>query len=55
MADKQGDPTKQPAECRINDAPPHCPHIKSRESWDTETFDCERCGEHYILYDEDMK
>jgi hypothetical protein len=55
MTDKHGDKSKQPPECKINDAPPRCPNIKSRESWDTETFDCRVCGEHYTLYDEDMK
>lgn len=55
MSDTKGDPTKQPTECQINDAPPRCPHIEcTSERMDGETWQCERCGERYRLNYEDM-
>ena len=55
MADRSGDPNKQPAECNINASPPRCPHMKcTYEGWDGESYSCERCGERYKLYYEDM-
>jgi hypothetical protein len=55
MADISGDATKQPSECRINEAPPRCPHIENTsEGWTGETWECKRCGERYRLHYEDM-
>lgn len=55
MADVAGDKTKQPPECRINDAPPCCPHIDcTSETMDGERWECRRCGERYALHYEDM-
>lgn len=56
MADIKGDPTKQPIECRINDAPPRCPNIDTiSETMSGETWKCNVCGERYKLYYEDMQ
>lgn len=56
VTDTKGNPDKQPPECKINEAPPRCPHcICTYEGWDEETYNCETCGEHYKLYYEDMK
>lgn len=54
MATK-GDPAKQPADCKINDAPPRCPNIvQTYQGYDKETYSCEVCGEFYSLYYDDM-
>ena len=51
----KGDPAKQPEECKINERPSGgCPHLKCTQHWDSESYRCERCGESYTLYYEDM-
>ncbi len=60
MADRKGDPEKQPPECDMNDparvGPSKCPHMKYRDdtNFDAETYECKVCGEYYKLYYEDM-
>lgn len=56
MADRKGDPEKQPPECKINDAPPRCPNIKETGGgFEGEQYDCPVCGERYYLDYEEMK
>jgi hypothetical protein len=66
MADRKGDPALQPPECKSVFTPDpdrpkfgtwsKCPHIKcTYEGWESETYNCERCGEHYTLYEDEMK
>lgn len=56
MADRKGDPNKQPPECgrRGQRIGGRCPHIKETGGgFDGERYDCDVCGEHYYLdYDE---
>jgi len=56
MADRRGDPTKQPAECKMRQCS-ECPHLRetsSQTDMGGETYHCDVCGEHYRLYYEDM-
>lgn len=63
---KEGDDAKRiegcdggfmPAERVLGFPTPHCPHLKEVSSptdMDGETYACERCGERFRLYYEDM-
>lgn len=56
MADRKGDPAKQPPECKMRDNG-RCLHLRETSSntdMDGETYHCDVCGEHYRLYYEDM-
>jgi hypothetical protein len=56
MADRRGDPAKQPAECKMRQSS-ECQHLRETSSptdMDGETYHCDVCGEHYRLYYEDM-
>lgn len=54
--DRDGDTAKQPPECKINGKSTDCPHLRcTYEGWEGETYDCERCGEHFKLYYDDMR
>lgn len=54
MAD--GDPTKQPAECKTLISKTSCKNIKNTyEGYDGERWRCEVCGESFFLDYEDMK
>jgi hypothetical protein len=55
MANRKGDPTKQPPECTMR-SDGRCPNLKetSGNDMDGETYHCDVCGEHYRLYYEDM-
>lgn len=58
MSDRKGDPAKRPPECgRRNGEWGACNYLKETSSntdMDGETYHCDRCGEHYRLYYEDM-
>ena len=55
MADRKGDPTKQPAECQRSKTR-DCPHLKETGGgFDGERYDCKVCGEHYYLDYDDMR
>jgi hypothetical protein len=52
MSDRKGDPVKQPPGC---DGGTSCPNMKNTyEGYESETWSCEVCGEHFKLYYEDM-
>lgn len=54
MADREGDPSKQPLECRQRGA--RCPHLKETGGgMDGERYDCVVCGKHYFLDYDDMR
>lgn len=66
MVDYEGDPAKQPPECKPVFTPsahdPHkgswsqCPNIKSGYSnWELERYSCDVCGKRYTLYDDEMR
>ena len=60
MADRQGDPAKQPSYCPNrpgrNGIPTLCPHIKKTGGgFYGERYECTRCGERFFLDYEDMK
>jgi hypothetical protein len=58
MSRDQGDPEKQPPECKALGRWKHkCPNLKERQdfSMEGETYDCEVCGEHMFLDYEEMK
>jgi hypothetical protein len=53
MADHKGDPTKKPDDCTSGT---NCPHIEcTYEGWDDETWHCQRCGEYFKLYYDEMR
>ena len=57
MADRKGDPAKQPPECGLRQKRYSCPHLKETSSntdMDGEAYRCDVCGEYYRLYYEDM-
>lgn len=58
MADRKGDPSKQPPECAALTATHgKCPHLietSSASDMYGETYHCDVCGEHYRLYYDDM-
>jgi hypothetical protein len=51
----EGDPAKRPPECTAQQRATACPHIRcTYEGWESETYECERCGKYFKLYYEDM-
>lgn len=57
MADRRGDPTKQPEICKRLISKTSCPNMRETSSntdMDGETYDCPVCGEYFRLYYEDM-
>lgn len=66
MADRKGDPAKQPPECKSVFTPSKdnpnrgtwstCPNIKEGYSdFELTRYSCEVCGESYTLYEDDMR
>ncbi len=56
MADRKGDPAKQPADCKvnINSSCPNLRDVSGPTDFDGETYHCDVCGEHFRLHYEDM-
>jgi hypothetical protein len=65
MADYDGDPTKQPSECKPVFTPSHhnphfgtwsqCPNLyENGGGMESERYKCDVCGKYYTLYYEDM-
>lgn len=55
MADRKGDPAKQPPECTMR-TDGKCPHLKDAGGgFEGERYACEICGERYFLDYEEMK
>jgi hypothetical protein len=56
MTDREGDPTKRPPECKTSGRPTDCPHLRdvTPRSMDRETYECDMCGQRFVLYYEDM-
>ena len=53
MADRKGDPAKQPPECKASG---QCPHLEETGGgFEGERYDCKVCGEHYFLDYVDMR
>lgn len=56
MADRAGDPEKQPPECKaLGSYKMACPNLNETGGGMTgERYECEVCGEYFFLYYEDM-
>lgn len=57
MADRKGDPAKQPEHCKKLITKTVCQNMhetSSNTDMDGETYNCDVCGEHLRLYYEDM-
>lgn len=54
MSDRKGDPHKQPTDCMMRQDG-KCPHVRGTlDTMEGENYECDRCGERYKLYYEDM-
>ena len=57
MADRKGDPAKQPPECKMRETS-RCKHLRETShkfDMSGETYDCDVCGEHFRLYYDEMQ
>jgi hypothetical protein len=56
MSNSDGDPNKQPPECKALISKTACPNIKNTyEGMDGERWCCDVCGESFFLDYEEMK